>query len=528
MSTPVRRLTTAFLAIGLGLATIAGAQTLRMAITVDEGTLTPYTYQTGYPGYELMTLIYDQLFLLDTELIPQPWLAESLEISDDVAYAITLRDGVRWHDGNPLTADDVAFSIGYYQTHILGRFTTTANKVTEIEVLDELNVVLTLGAPDATFLQTGLADLPILPRHLWEGVEEPRQATAADAIGSGPYLLIEYVADQFYRLEANPDYWGPAPAFETIIAPVIRDETATFQALIAGQIDVAVRNVPSGVVDTFSGRSDISLAQGAGFASTILIMDVTNGALTDVGVRQVMAASIDYGRLIDTLLSGFGTAGVPGFLHPASPFANPDTAEYSLLSADAARERLAELGYTAGADGVLANADGDRLDFEFLAPSNNPTRLRAAELIAQNLNAAGIRVTVRSMESEALTERAWPDFDVSGGRDYDIAIFGWSAPVNSQANLRGLLHGDPAKGNLNLAGYQSDEVDRLTDASSVTTDFDERRALLFEVQEHLATDLPLISLFYQDGIYAYRADAYDGWSYMAGQGIIHKGSFVSP
>jgi peptide/nickel transport system substrate-binding protein len=526
MHTLFRSIGSTLLVLALTFASAALAQgTLRMAITQDEGTLTPYTYQTGYPGYELMTLIYDQLFLMDEDLVPQPWLAESLDIADDdLTYTLTLREGISWHDGEPLTADDVAFSIGYFQTHILGRFTTSSNKVADVTVQGPRTVVLTLAAPDATFVQTALADLPMLPQHVWQDVDEPRQM--AESMGSGPYMVEEYRSDQFYRLVANPNYWGPQPTFDTIIAPIIRDETATFQALIAGDIDVAVRAVPAGLVETFAGRNDIELAQGPGFASTILIMDVTEGALADAEVRRIIAGSIDYGRLIDTLLLGYGTAGTPGFLHPASPFANPATAEYTHVTPAEAQERLEAAGYTRGADGVFVSEGGDRLEFTFLAPSNNPTRLRAAELIGQDLNAAGIRVTVRAIENEALVQRAWPDFDVSRGRDYQLSMFGWSAPVNAQANLRGLLHGDTTKGTLNLSGYSDPETDRLTDEASVTTDPDERRALLHAVQERLAEDLPLVTLFYQDGIYAYRPAAFDGWTYMAGQGIINKGSFT--
>ena len=509
--------------LGSGMAVNHGPP-MRMAITQDEGTLTPYTYQTGYPGYELMTLIYEQLFLMDEELVPQPWLAASLDIHDDLHYRLVLRDGVLWQDGTPFTADDVAFSIGYYQTHVLGRFTTSANKVVDVEVSGDREVTLTLAAPDAGFVQTGLADLPMLPRHVWESVEEPR--TMAEAMGTGPYRVVEYQAEQYYRLEANADYWGPEPAFDVLIAAVIRDETATFQALQAGEIDVAVRPVPAGAVERFEAARDIAVQQGAGFPSTILIMDVTQPGLDDVRVRRVIAESIDYARLVDVLLLGYGTLGTPGFLHPANPFANPATAEYARITPEQVTDRLAEAGYTLGADGVFANADGARLEFEFLAPANNPTRLRAAELIALDLNASGIRVTVRSIENEALVQRAWPDFDVSQGRNYQMSMFGWSAPVNAQANLRGLLHSDPSRGTLNLSGYADPEVDRLTDEALVTTDVDARRELLFEAQERLAADLPLITLFYQDGIYAYRPAAYDGWTYMAGQGIIHKGSFL--
>jgi peptide/nickel transport system substrate-binding protein len=166
---------------------------LRLAITGDEGTLTPYTYVTGYPGYELMTLIYDQLFLMDEELVPRPWLAVGLEIVDDVVYVLELREGVRWHDGEPFTADDVAFTIAYYQTHPMGRFTSSANRVIDVQVEGVSSVTLMLDGPDATFVEAVLADLPILPRHLWQGVEEPRAIarsgracrTATEPAGTG-------------------------------------------------------------------------------------------------------------------------------------------------------------------------------------------------------------------------------------------------------------------------------------------------------------------------------------------------------
>lgn len=500
-------------------------RTLRLAITQDEGTLTPYTYQTGFPGYELMTLIYDTLYLMDADLAPQPWLAEGLTVSDDgLTYTLTLKESLTWQDGEALTAEDVTFTVQYYKDNLLGRFTTSANKITAVETLDERTVELTLEAPDATFVQTALADLPILPEHVWSEVADPN--TAESPMGSGPYMLAEYQTDQYYRLTENPNFWGPAPAFDEIIAPVISDQTATFQALQVGEIDAAARTVPPELVERFQG-GDLEVVQGSGFASTILIMDVTQGALADPGVRQVMAGLIDYDQLMNTLLLGYATVGTPGFMHPDSALANPATAEYTQLTPDEARARLEELSFSAGADGVYADDDGNRLEFEFLAPSDNPIRLRAAELIAQDLNAAGFDVTVRAIENEALVERTWPDFDVSQGRSYQMSMFGWSAPVNSQANLLGLLHSDPAKGNLNLSGYANPEVDALTDEAAVTTDEAARRDLLFQVQEILAQDLPLITLFYQDGIYAYRPAAYDEWTYMAGQGIINKNSFVT-
>lgn len=523
MPTLARLMLPLLAALALG-AALAQDTPLRIAITQDEGLLTPYTYQTGYPGYELMTLIYEQLFALDEQRVPQPWLAASLEVRDDVAYHLTLREGVRWQDGATFDAHDVAFSIAYYQANPMGRFTSSANKVVSVETVSDLEVVLTLGAPDAGFVETGLADLPMLPRHVYQDLDDPR--TVTEAMGTGPYRLVEARTEQFYRLEANPDYWGPDPAVPVIVAVVIRDETATFQALQAGEIDMAVRAVPAGSVERFEAANDIAVQRGAGFASTLLIMDVTQPGLDDVAVRRVIAGSVDVARLVDVLLLGYGTAGTAGFIHPDSPFANPATGARERLSAAEAAAELEAAGYARGSDGVFANADGTRLSFELLAPSNNPTRLRAAELIALDLAPTGIELRVRSMENEALVQRTWPDFDVSQGRDYQLAMFGWSAPVNAQANLRGLLHSDPAKGTLNLAGYADDEADRLTDASLVAVDPAERLAILHELQQRVAADVPFVTLFYQDGIFAYRPAAFDGWTFMVGQGILHRGSFL--
>ena len=336
-----KRLFTSLVGVSLLAVAFAGhtGRTLRLAVTQDEGTLTPYTYQTGFPGYELMTLIYDTLYLMDADLEPQPWLAEGLTLSDDgLTYTVALKEGLGWQDGEALTAADVAFTVRYYQDNLLGRFTTSANKIAAVATPDDRTVVLTLAAPDATFTQTALADLPVLPEHIWREVADPNTAPAEVAIGSGPYRLAEYRTDQFYRLAENPDFWGPAPAFDEIIAPVIADQTATFQALQVGEIDAAARTVPPELVERFQG-GELEVVQGSGFASTLLIMDVTQGAFARPEVRRVLAGLIDYDELVDTLLLGYATAGTPGFMHPDSALANPVTAEYPPLTADEARAR---------------------------------------------------------------------------------------------------------------------------------------------------------------------------------------------
>lgn len=514
--------------VGLASAQAQSERTLRVAIPGDEGTLTPYTYVTGYPGYELMTLVYETLLRMDAQLRPKPWLAASVETEagedGTVRYRLQLRDDVLWHDGERFDAADVAFSFDYYRSHVMSRFTNAAERVSAVSVVGSHELVLELAAPDATFVETVLADLPILPEHVYRDIDEPR--TVREAMGTGPYRLVEIQPERYYRFEANPDYWGGAAALDALVFPVVRDETTTFQALRSGEIDAAVRSVPPASVAAFEAAPELEVARGSNFATTLLIYDVTRPGLDDVRVRRAIAGAIDEARLVEVLLLGAGTVGAPGFLHPDTPFANPATATPASVDPADIRAELEAAGYRLGPDGVYAAPDGARLALELLAPSNNPTRLRAAELIAQDLAAVGIEATVRSMEFDALTEKAWPGFDVANGRDYEMAVFGWSAPVNARANLVGLLHSDPRVGTLNLAGYADPLVDELAVASTRATDPAERAELLARVQEIIARDVPFVPLFYADGAYAYRPAAYDGWVYMAGQGILNVHSFL--
>ena len=148
--------------------------TVRAAITGDEDTITPYTYVSGFPGWNLLMLQYDSLLQYDAEGQPQPWLAESVEVNDDLTeYTITLVDGVTWHDGEPLTIDDVEFTFNYFIENAAGRFARDLGAVESVSTDGNLTMTVTLSEPSPSFDLVALADIPIIPQHVWESVEEP-------------------------------------------------------------------------------------------------------------------------------------------------------------------------------------------------------------------------------------------------------------------------------------------------------------------------------------------------------------------
>lgn len=502
----------------------AQSSAVRLAIPTTERTLTPYTYNTGFPGWYLLLLIYDTLMITDLNGIPQPWLAESVQISSDgLVWTAKLRQGLRWHDGQPLTAADVKFSYELYQKVPHPRFSSPLRGVT-VALKDSQTIALTLSAPNPVF-DLALADIPIVPRHIWEKAADPK--TFESPVGSGPYKLVQIVPDQFYRLESNPDYFAGRPKVSTLILPIIKDATATFTALQTGQVDAAARTLTPELVATFQGNPNLKVIGGPGFASTLLLFNNERPPFNDPRVRRLIAGVVDYNELVRTILLGFGKVGSPGFIHPDSPWYNSALGGYPRLTPDQARQTLEALGFKdSNGDGVRELPDGKPLQFVLLTRSGDPVRIRTAELIAQAVKPLGMLFEVRVLDSDTVAQFVWPDFDTCKGRNYDLAIWGWSAPVMTRADVRGLFHSDCKLGTLNVVGYKNPKLDPLLERQAQVATRAERKQVLDEIQKIVAEDVPFLTLFYPDLLFAVRPEAYDGWAFQKGEGIIHKLSFL--
>lgn len=500
---------------------------LRVAITRDEGSLNPYTYQTGYPGWLLMTLVYDTLYYPDLNNIPQPWLAHDIKASPDgKTWTVTLRSGLWWHDGLALTSEDVKFTFEYVKKFAHSRWTPQARDIESVETQGPQTVVFRLRTPTAGFRSQPLADMPILPKHIWESVTEPRRF--ADVVGSGPYKIAEVKAGQFYRLVANETYFAGRPRVRELILPIIRDATVSFTALQAGEIDANVRFLLPETVAQFEKIPGVKVVRGPGFASTLLQFNFEHPLLKDVRLRRAIANTINTRLLVNLLMLGFAEVGTPGYLHPATPLYNPNVK--FIPSKSRAVSLLNEAGYTdRNNDGIRHAPDGTPLRFVLLVQSGNPIRIRAADLIRTWLKDIGIDVQVRVLEDATIIDVVWPEFDVCKGRKFDLTMFGWSAPVMTRpAALVDLFHSDCRVGTINIGGYKNPAFDRLADQFAATVDPAGRKEIAFRLQEIVARDVPIHTLFYADVLMAYWQNKYDRWEFQSGQGIINKFSFVTP
>lgn len=509
-----------------GVSAAETVESLKVGITKSENGLNPYTYVTGYPGLDLVNLLYDNLFQLDENNIPQPWLVTEHTVSPDgLTYELTLHDNVKWHDGKPLTANDVEFTMEYFINYPKSRFTNPLKSISSIEVLNDTTIKLVLSQANPNFMIQPLADLPILPEHIWSLITAPDDET--NALGSGPFILEEHKAGQYYKMKANPDYFKGVSPIKELIFPIIEDTTAMLNALQAGEIDAISSSISPELVEQFDSNPDLKVVRGPGYSTSLFQINAERYPMTETTFRQAIDYAIDKKYIVDTVLLGFAEIGSPGFIHPSSPFYNSELK--TVFDQEISKELLETAGFKdIDGDGFREGQQGEKIDLTTLVYSGNPIRIRTAELISEALNEVGIKSTVKAMDSTTVDSLMWPDFDVSKGRDFDLGLWGWSNTMQLFPDrMVELFYSDPAIGSVNIGGYKNIQFDKLAEKLKETFGEAERTAIIKEMQSLVAEDAPFVTLYYQEIVNAFNPEKYDQFVFQVGKGIINKLSFVS-
>lgn len=474
---------------------------VRLPFPQEVGSLTPYTFELGY---SLLTLVYDTLLWRDQDGVPQPWLARSVDRSDDGRrITVHLADNARWHDGRPVTSADVAFTIGFVAERPHPRFSPQLVAVERVETPDPTTAVIFLRHPSPGFYDQPLADLPILPEHLWRGLPRSRLAPDGLPVGSGPYRLVEHRPGEAYRFEANRDYFLGSPAVSVIEVPVIGEAEDTLRALERRQVDMIPVNLPKAATSRLEGLG-IKVAEGPSYVGTVLLFNLRRPPFDRPEVRRAIAATIDLTRI--TRLVGNAVPAVRGYLHPDSPWSSGET--------------LHRFKPTTSSDLPAGLAP-----IEVMAPDNDPTKLETARQVALALRRAGMAADAKPVPRADLSRAVGED---GSAPSFGMAV--WSSPPLASFDpdfLRQVFGSDAKLAPLNFAGYSSTEFDRLAQQIAVTADPAIRRAAVESVLRLLATDLPVLPLFFSNGSFAFRPAAFDGWLYMRGAGILDKRSFMA-
>ena len=304
------------------------AKHLRIGVWNTAGNITTYTIGNSWNDW-MLWLSFDKL------VEPSPyvgqaenWLATKIEqISDDArVWEITLRDGVKWHDGTDLTAEDVAFTFNYYREGPPNRWTHHASAVPRIEgveVLGRLKVRLTSVKPMPNFDKVTAADLPIIQKAQWENVEKPRQFTDI-AVGTGPYILVDYKADEYYHYKANEHYWQGKPLVDELTLIMIKDPQTMFTALRTGEIDGAARSLPPELVKEWEADPKIEIAKAPSLWGVWLDLNLKRKPFDNRDLRQAVSLAINPEPMLERVMLGMGKSGSSGWPHVDSFWTRPD------------------------------------------------------------------------------------------------------------------------------------------------------------------------------------------------------------
>ncbi len=501
--------------------------TLRLA-GGDVGFPSPFAYRRG-GGYVMATMIYDTLVWKDASGELLPWLAERFETSDDARiHTFTLRPDLRWHDGEALTARDVAFTFDYFRSQTISPqvIIQPLPEIEEVVALDERTVEFRLATTLAPFFEFGgVGSVLIVPEHVWSSVPNAGAATdPAVLVGSGPYRLESYSPGEgSYLYTAHDDYFLGTPFVRRLEYRPVGDALTGLQA---GELDAATASgVVPAVLEPFRANPELEVIEAPpGNSGSGLFWNLARGgALADVAFRRACALAIDRQDLVERLHGGNAEPGNPGWIPRANPF-HVDVEQYDFDPA-AAEAMLDGAGYlrTEG-DGVRQGPDGQPLRFTLLATSPvSPV----TELVVSALGAIGVELTTQALDTPTFNQRVI-------ARDSEMSIIGFGG-MNTDHGPDYLLqvYSSKTETTQHAQGYVNPEVDRLCDLQNTQVDRAERMETTAEIQRLIADDLPLLPLVYPASFAIVDPRTFDAWYYTEGgvgstvPAIDNKHSFVT-
>ncbi|TKK86424.1 ABC transporter substrate-binding protein [Herbidospora galbida] len=496
--------------------------TFTIGIQSDVDSTNPFT-GIVVEAYETYALMYDYLTTSSAkDVSPQPSLAESYsEAPDKKSWTYKIRAGVKWSDGQPLTARDAAYTFnriigGDFEQTNYGNYVANIDKA---EATDDTTLVLHVKKP--TPIMERLA-VPILPEHVWKDVDAKAVKSYANepqdgqpVVGSGPFQLVERRKGQYLRFAANKNYWQGAPKFDELVFRVFTNADAEAQALVRGEIDFAYdlqSNVFNSLKDKpgvttrsseYSGFNEIAFNTGAALADGTPIGD-GHEALKNKQVRLAISHAIDRQTLVDRVLNGHGSPG-DAFIPPVYPLLHyTPTAPQNF--------DLAKADQLLDAAGYPKKADGTRFALRLFARQESQDSQSTAEFVKSWLKEVGIDVTVKVMSEDTLTE-------VIGQGDYDMFEWGWVVEPDPDYQMsvftcgkRSYKDGDSIYADLSDSFYCNPAYDELYEQQAGETDQAKRAELAKRMQQLVYDDAAYAITYYYNDLVAYRSDRWSGFT----------------
>ncbi|MFF5206388.1 ABC transporter substrate-binding protein [Streptosporangium sp. NPDC000396] len=453
-------------------------------------------------------------------LKPSPDLAESWKASaDKLTWTFTMRAGVKWSDGTPVTAGDAAWTLNTIMTVDAAKQANgpAVENFESVTASDDRTLVIKTKKPQATMLEI---PIPIMPRHVWEKVGDigTFENETYPIIGNGPYLVVEHKKNGYVRLKANPGYWRGAPKIDELHVIFYENPEAANAGLKKGDIDwigrlaapqfEALAGDPNIIQWNTQGRRSAYLQLNPG-AQTIDNKPVGDGhpALKDPRVRQAIHYAIDKKALADQVQNGLAVPADGSIIPPMYQEFFWKAEGDDLVTHDAAKANkiLDDAGYKRGPDGIRTMPDGRRkLEMRFSIHTDTPVEDKLAQFLTGWLKDIGIALSTRKLDANKFTE------ETGFTGLFDIAISGWSVgPDPEEVLTTHLCSRRPTasgEGGGTESFYCDPEYEKLYRQQLTELDRTRRVEIIKRMQRRLYADAPVIALYYPNNLEGYRKD----------------------
>lgn len=460
--------------------------------------------------YEMIAINYDLLFNFDQDTLAPvsgigiwpPTVSE-----DNKTWTIKIQEGLKWNDGTPLTAHDVAFTYNFISDNNLAVFSSYLGDPASFTAPDDTTLIWQMTTPTLSPLTPPW--IPIVPEHIWGPLDGKPASVIKEfknipAVGSGPFKLVEWQEGQFVRFERNQYFRGPEPVIDESIYRVYGNPEALSLALETGEIDFAYALTPA-LFNNLQGAPNIETV-----VANITYYDnlafnfkgSANPAFKDERVRDAIALAIDRQTLVDRVLLGNGTIGDSTVLPWSTYYTPPVGDEVQGFDPEAAKRLLDEAGYVdEDGDGVREGPDGP-LTIELLTISDLQYSTSSGKLIAGWLSDIGFDATVKTVgETKA--------YDLWGSHDFDAYLWGFGGEPDPDFILS--IYTSKQCGNWSDGCYSDPAYDKMWEEQHKELDPEAREAQVAEMQRYLYDKNVAIILFYERDLDAYRTDTFEGY-----------------
>ena len=472
-------------------APVAGG-TVTIPIVADP-TLNPWSPNAFVESLFVNRVLFDGLTKPGKDLAPAPDLAASWTTSaDGLSWTFKLRDGVKWSDGKPFTADDVAFTFNdiVLKPDLGAQNRGNFSAVKSVTAVDALTVRFDLSRKFSALTSYLAYNSGIVPKHILSA--DPLKTNTFNKgvpVSTGPFKVEKYTSGQSVTLVRNENYFGAKPYLDKVVFTVVPDANTQIAQALAGDISIMILDDKAAVARVKSA-SNLAVVSRPLVQYYWLALNQTDPRFTDVRVRQAFVQAIDRQAIIKSVELGYGSIANSAITPALKAYFDPSLSSRYPYDPQKAKDLLAAAGWTPGPGGVLTK---DGKPFQFTMDVGQKGVLEPVNaLIQQDLKKVGVVADLNTMEWNSYIQK------VVVRRDYTASVNWWTYP--SDPDVFPYYASSAAGKGFNIPGYQDPKLDDLLIQGQATSELEARKAVYKQLQTYMADTLPYLFLWYPDEV----------------------------